>query len=145
MRRQLPSIRNPNYPLAYRIYRALKRPSHPWVASDIPFAVENHQLTSLSSNGFIISRGKTQGKGGTAANVWVFDPAVIENLVFIKSRQTCAHVSRDGLLFGDVYCRRLKHRMSIHGCRECIKFQIIHPERTYDPQSCLQQWGIPLP
>lgn len=141
MRRQTPSIRNPYYPLAYRIYLSLKQPTHPWIASELPFKLLNHQLTILINHGFIISRGKRTGKGGTPANVWVFNPAVSDNLSFIKSRQSCTHLTREATLFGEVYCRRLQHRMSLSGCRECLKYQIILP----DQQSKLQQWGVPLP
>jgi hypothetical protein len=145
MRRQVPSIRNPRYPLAYRIYLSLNHPSHPWRASDLPFKISSELITSLSQNGFIISRGKKPGKGGTPANVWVFDPLVLDNLVFIASRQSCTHVKKEENLFGEVWCRRLQHRMSLHGCRECLKYQETHPDKPYYPQSKLQRWGLSLP
>ena len=145
MRRQLPSIRNPRYPLAYRIYLSLKRPSHPWQASDLPFPLPSENLTGLSLQGFIISRGKKPGKGGTHANVWVFDPLVLENLVFIAARQSCTHLKKEDSLFGEVWCKRLKHKMSLHGCRECLKYQEIHPDKQYCPQSKLQRFGLSLP
>jgi hypothetical protein len=145
MRRQVPSIRNPRYPLAYRIYLSLDRPSQPWRASDLPFKLANEHLTGLMLNGFITSRGKKTGKGGTPANLWVFDPLVLENLIFISSRQKCTHLKKETSLFGEVWCRRLQHKMSLTGCRECLKFQVTHPDREYCPQSTLQRWGLSLP
>jgi hypothetical protein len=143
MRRQNPSIRNPYYPLAYRIFLSLSHPSIPWKAADLPFKLLNHQITCLQSHGFIISRGRQEGKGQTLAHLWVFNPPVIENLRFLVDRQNCTHVKREDSLFGKVFCRRLKHQMSINGCRECIKFKDL-PEEKYK-QSFLQMWGLILP
>jgi hypothetical protein len=143
MRRQLPSIRNPHYPLAYRIFLSLKKPSHPWKASDLSFKLENHLLTCLINHGFIISKGKKEGKGGTPANLWAFEPPVVEQLRFIELRQGCTHIQKEDSLFGDVYCKRLKHRMSLQGCRECVRYR----EENHDqyPQAKLQRWGVTLP
>jgi len=143
MRRQNPSIRNPHYPLAYRIFLSLSHPSSPWKAADLPFKLLNHQITSLQAHGFIISRGRQDGKGMTPAHLWAFNPPVVENLRFLADRQNCSHIKRDDSLFGEVYCKKLKHQMSINGCRECMKYQQ-HPEEMHK-QCRLQMWGLILP
>jgi len=145
MRRQLPSIKNPHYPLAYRIFLSLSSPRQAWKASDLSFKLENHLITCLISNGFIVSRGKSGGKGGTPANVWAFEPLVLEQLVFIEQRQKCTHLKKEDSLFGDVWCKRLQHKMSLSGCKECAKFKETHPNKDFFPQSHLQRWGLSLP
>lgn len=142
MRRQVPSIRNPRYPLAYRIYLSLPRPSHPWKASDLPYMPANEIFTSLLHHGFIISRGKKPGKGGTQANVWVFNPPVLEILKFLNARQSCTHLAKTDSLFGDVYCRRLKQKMSLYGCKECLKCREADVNQPIFRQLKLQLWGV---
>jgi hypothetical protein len=145
MRRQTPSIKNPRYPLAFRIYLALgDHPSAPWTANSLPFRLENSALTSLLNHGFIISRGKRNGKGGTPANVWVFDAPVLEQLRFLAKRQQCTHIKKEDSLFGEVYCRRLKHKMSLAGCKECLKYTE-ETGKDYFPQSVLQRFGLMHP
>lgn len=145
MRRQLPSIRNPYFPLVYRIYLSLNFSRRAWKASDLPFKLENHLITCLINKGFIISHGKVDGKGGTPTNVWVFEPPVLDQLIFIERRQQCTHIKKEDSLFGDVWCNRLQHRMSLSGCKECLRFKETHPEKDYYPQSHLQRWGLSLP
>jgi len=142
MRRQAPSIRNKQYPLAYRIYLALgNHPSAPWTANSLPFRLEKSAITSLLNHGFIISRGRKTGMGGSPANIWVFDALVLEQLRFLARRQQCKHIKREDSLFGDVYCKRLKHKMSLTGCKECLKYTE-ETGKDYYPQSVLQRFGL---
>lgn len=144
MRRQTPSIKNPRYPLAFRIYLSLDHPSAPWTANSLPFRLDNSSLTSLYSHGFIISRGKQTGRGGTPANLWVFDAPVLKQLRFLASRQACKHLTKEDSLFGVVTCKRLKHKMSLAGCKECLKYNE-ETGKDYYPQSVLQRFGLMHP